>query len=114
MAAEVPGNEIPHQHTDVPAAVPVERPRRSGVAVLAFLLALLAAGSSGFLYWRLLWQDRTAEADARLDGLQAELGQRLARIKDDVTRQIDLELGPELQNPQMSGSKPSNPRWRAS
>ncbi len=72
--------------------------RGSISTALAVILGLIALGLSGFLYWRLVWNDTSVEQKTQLDTLSAELEQKTAGITDEVTRQVDRELGSELQS----------------
>lgn len=78
---------------------PPSRPRSRGgfMSALVFLLAVTAFGVSGYLYWRLVWNDSNAAEARRISELGATLARQTAGIADEVTRQVDREVGAEIQ-----------------
>ncbi len=58
-----------------------EKPRRAGVGWLALLVALAAAGGSGYLWW-LEWQGGSADADQQI--LLADLQRRQASLQQSL------------------------------
>lgn len=68
------------------------RVSRSWAASFGLLIALIAAAGVAWLYWTLIWR-----ADEAKPAEEAALAVRMAKVADDVTAQIDHELGPELQ-----------------
>lgn len=75
--------------------------RRTGggfTTFLMFLLALGAAALSGYLWWKLIWQDTAAADRAAIEAQTRSLDLKVAGISDEVTTRVDQELGPELEN----------------
>ena len=76
---------------DIDAPAPTPRAPRSGLALLACVLALAALAGSGYLYWQLVWR-AGADADARFAELQANVArERDERAAADETARAERE-----------------------
>ena len=76
---------------DIDAPAPEPRPPRRGLGLLACVLAFAALASSGYLYWRLVWQ-ADDDSDARFAELQADVArERAERAAGDEAARAERE-----------------------
>ncbi len=76
---------------DIDAPTPTPRAPRSGLGLLACVLALAALASSGYLYWQLVWRAGD-DNGARFAELQANVaGERDERAAADETARAERE-----------------------
>ena len=82
---------------DIDAPAPEQRAPRRGLGLLACVLALAALASSGYLYWRLVWQ-ADDDTDARFADLQADLarGRDERATSDEAARAEREQLAADL------------------
>ncbi|MFT7652668.1 MAG: uroporphyrin-3 C-methyltransferase [Limisphaerales bacterium] len=94
VTEEMPTEEMPEQES-VPEETPTEekpareKPRGRGVAWFALLVALIALGGGGYLYYEVVYKQPIVQLEARLSAGNNLQQQELSNLKSTLTQQQD-------------------------